>query len=301
VKYHQLKVLVSVVESGSFRGAARRLHLTQPAITKAIKELETQLGLQLFVRQAHGAVLTSGGQVLFERSRIIVNEMQRARDDIAHLKGLGGGRLAVGVTPLAGLTILPKAFERFRDTWPDVEVQFIEFTSEQMLERLRSGSLDLAISAALKGTEEASFPGEELFSLPTSLAVNRASPLAAIRSLAELQHAEWIHTDITRKFPMFLSDLFVREGLLPPKRVTLCTSQALFHSLAMQNNVVFFWSLLAIGMPELRTRFVALPITEDLPLLSMNLLTRSSGPTTKPTEHFIRCIREVSKEDWDFH
>lgn len=298
MKHHQLTALVAVADQGSFHGAARALHLTQPAITKAIKDLETELGILLVVRQARGVELTAEGQALLARARLIVRELRRAEEDIGQLKGQRDGQLTVGITPLAGLTIVPRAFARFRQAWPEVKLDFIEFTSDQLYAQLRSGSLDFAVGAATGSPGDTPVRREELFSLPTSLAVHRDSPLAACRSLAELRQAEWIHSDLSERFPGFLAELFAREGLAPPPRVTRCTSQALFHSLAMANDVVFFWSLFAIGMPELRQRFTALPLAADLPRLSMGLLVREDSLLTRAADYFIRCIREVAREEW---
>lgn len=297
MKHHQLTALVAVAEHGGIHAAARALHLTQPAITKAIKDLEAELGIDLLQRQSRGVVPTAEGQVLLERAQLIVRELQRAEEDMGVLKGQRSGKLVVGVTPLAGLTIVPRAFARFRQAWPEVSLSFIEYTSEQLYENLLNGTLDFAVGAAT-GHGQAPVQWEELFSLPTSLAVHRDSPLTRCKTLKELQHAEWIHSDLSERFPTFLADLFAREQVQPPARITRCTSQALFHSLAMQNDVVFFWSLFAIGMPELRQRFMALPLAIDLPRLSMSLLVREDSRLTRAADYFIRCIREVAREEW---
>lgn len=298
LKHHQLIALVAVADHGSFHGAARALHLTQPAITKAIKDLEAELGILLVTRQARGVVPTVEGEALLARARLIVHEVRRAQEDIEQIKGRRDGELTIGVTPLAGLTIVPRAFARFRQGWPEVKVDFIECTADQLSTQLRSGSLDFGVGAATGNAIGTSVQYEELFSLPTSLAVRRDSPLANARSLADLRNAEWLHTDLSERFPSFLAELFAREGLAPPTRVTRCTSQALFHSLAMSNEVVFFWSLFAIGMPELRQRFTALPLVADLPRLSMSLLVRDDGLLTRAAAYFIRCIREVAQSEW---
>ncbi|KWO52325.1 LysR family transcriptional regulator [Burkholderia ubonensis] len=298
MKHHQLIALVAVADHGSFYGAARALHVTQPAVTKAIKDLEAELGVLLVTRQVRGAILTVEGKTLLARARLIVREMLRAQEDIDELKGRRDGQLAIGVTPLAGLTILPRAFAQFRAAWPEMKVDFIEYTADQLPAQLRSGGLDFAVGAAIGSDGGMPVQHEELFSLPTSLAVNRDSPLAGARSLADLRHAEWIHTDLTERFPSYLADLFARDGLALPPRVTRCTSQALFHNLTMANDVVFFWSLLAIGMPELRQRFKALPLAVDLPRLSISLLVCEDSLLTRAAQYFIRCIREVAQTEW---
>ncbi|SEK56266.1 transcriptional regulator, LysR family [Roseateles sp. YR242] len=298
MKQHQLLALVAVADHGGINAAARALHLTQPAITKAIKDLETGLGIRLLSRHTRGVNLTPEGETLLKRARLIVREMQRAQEDVGAMKGERGGRLSIGVTPLAGLTILPRAFSLFRAAWPEVELNFIEYTSDQLYDKLQQGALDFAVAATTGQEPAGSLASEPLCSLRTSLAVHRDSPLARCTQLRELHDAEWIHTDITDRFPAFLAALFGQHGLKPPRRVTRCTSQALFHSLAMQNDVVFFWSLFAIGMPLLRERFTPLPVAQDLPRLNMSLLVREDGLLTRAAEDFVRCIRDVAQEEW---
>lgn len=298
MKHYQLKALVAVADHGSIHAAARVLCVSQPAITKAIRDLEAELGLNLLVRQARGARLTQEGRVLLLRARSIVRELERAEEDIATLKGHRGGRLVIGVTPLAGLTILPETFARFRRAWPEVELNFFEFTSDQIYENLKNGTLDLALGALNENQFKSHAFNQALFSLPTSFAVRRGSPLAQARSLAELHEAEWLHSDITGRFPLFLAELFARHQLPPPRRITRCTSQALFHSLALRNEVVFFWSLLAIDMPGLREQFQLLELGEALPDLTMSLMVREDCLLTRAGEYFIRCIHEVCAEGW---
>ncbi|MCY4754819.1 LysR family transcriptional regulator [Pelomonas aquatica] len=298
MKQHQLVALVAVADHGGIHAAARALHLTQPAVTRALRDLETEVGTPLLQRQSRGVVLTAEGQVLLARARLIVRELQRAEEDMGQLRGRRGGRLVIGVTPLAGLTIVPKAFARFRQAWPEVALDFVECTPEQLHENLHNSRLDFAVGSTTAPQGDTTLRWEPLFSLPTAFGVRRDSPLAASRSLAELQGAEWIHTDVSGRFPALLAELFAREGLAPPARVTRCTSQALFHSLAMENDVVFFWSLFAIGMPELRQRFSALPLGLTLPRLSMSLLVHEDSLLTRAADYFIRCIREVAREEW---
>lgn len=298
LKQHHLKALIAAAEHGGIHAAARAIHLTQPAVTKAIKDLETEVGLPLLDRQSRGVSLTSEGRVLLARAQLIVRELERAEEELAHIKGLREGRLVIAVTPLAGLTILPKAFSLFRGAWPDIKLEFVESTSDQLYDQLRQGQVDFAIGSANDPSDDLPARRDVLFTLPTAFGVRRDSPLAQARSLSDLAEAEWLHADISGQFPTFLGELFASQGLRTPKRLTRCTSQALLHSLAMQNDVVFFWSLFAIGMPELRQRFVSLPLGLETPRLSMSLLVREDRLLTRPAEYFIRCIREVATTEW---
>lgn len=126
MKYHQLKAFVTAAEEGSIRAAARRLNVSPAALTKAVKELEIALGVSLVVRTARGVQLTAFGQQLQVRARLIVAEMQRARDDIEQAQGAMTGSVAAAITPAAAVTILPDAFRAFRRRYPVARVNLVE-------------------------------------------------------------------------------------------------------------------------------------------------------------------------------
>ncbi|MRW92232.1 LysR family transcriptional regulator [Duganella sp. FT80W] len=297
MKHYQLRALVAVADNGSIRAAARALFLTQPAITKAIRDLENEIGLTLLVRQSRGVTLTHEGKMLLGRARMIVRELERAQEDIQALKGSAGGRLTIGVTPLAGLTVVPKAFALFREAWPEIELNFFEFTSDQLYDNLKNGMLDFAVGALPEERLNRLNSNTELISLPTSFAVRRDSPYATARSFAELQDVEWLHTDITGHFGLFISDIFRRHDLRPPKRITRCTSQALFYSLSMLTDVVIFWSRLSLEAPIVNRQFQALTLDEPLPDLKLNLMMREDGQLTRPAEYFISCIKQIAADE----
>jgi DNA-binding transcriptional LysR family regulator len=122
MKYHQLRAFLTVAEQGSIRAAARSLHLSQAALTKALKELEQDLGVPLVLRTARGVQLTAFGQQLRIRGQMVTSEMRRAEDDIAYMKGELTGSVAAAITPSAALSILPKAFQIFREKMPNARV-----------------------------------------------------------------------------------------------------------------------------------------------------------------------------------
>ena len=140
MKYHQLRAFLTVAEQGSIRAAARSLHLSQAALTKALKELEQDLGVPLVLRTARGVQLTAFGLQLRIRAQMVVSEMRRAEDDIAHMKGAVTGSVAAAVTPTAALSVLPKAFSAFRKKMPHARVSFIEGFPGVALPRLRDRS-----------------------------------------------------------------------------------------------------------------------------------------------------------------
>lgn len=146
MKHHQLRALAAIAEHGSLRAVARAIHLSQPALTKAIRELELDLGVPLVTRNARGAQLTRCGQAVYARARLILAEMQHARDDVIQLSGGKEGALACALTPLMSLGFLPAALDAFRQRMPTIRLDVREGFLDTALPRLRDGSLDFVIA-----------------------------------------------------------------------------------------------------------------------------------------------------------
>ena len=107
MKLHTLQALVAAVEEGSLRGAAKRLNVSQPALTKAIRDLELELGANLLVRTSQGVVPSAQGMVLHEHALRVTRELTSASDKIKQLSGRMTGQLSVGAVPLAVMLLLP--------------------------------------------------------------------------------------------------------------------------------------------------------------------------------------------------
>jgi LysR family transcriptional regulator, regulator of abg operon len=294
MKLHQLRAFVAVAEQGSIHGAARSLFLTQPAVTKAIRELEAEVGVVLLARNTRGIIVTEHGLLLLERARLIVNELERAETQMEHLRDGQKGKLAIGVTPLAGMTLLPAAFAAFRSQQPDVDVTFYEHPSAQLVENLRNGHLDFAVAAIMDEPEPSFVRSQVLAEFPTVFAVRNGSSLAKAKSLHELRNAEWMHFDTTLQHAEFVRTLFTREGVEPPRRITLCTSQSLFYGIAATLDVVVSWSTHAL-MAGLAQQFTALDFIEAPHTLRLHLMQRENAILTRPAERFVQNILETAR------
>jgi len=146
-----LRCLVAVAEELHFGRAAERLHLSQPPVSLAIKELETELGVQLFERHSRRIVLTRAGEEALQDARAVLarTELMRRR---AHDEARGhSGAIAVGFISLAAYSFLPGALRRFTDAFPKVRVALTESTTDKILADIEQGVLDLGFVFASPG------------------------------------------------------------------------------------------------------------------------------------------------------
>ncbi|WP_083654990.1 LysR substrate-binding domain-containing protein [Burkholderia sp. SRS-W-2-2016] len=294
IKLHQLRALVAVADHGTIVGASRALFVSQPAVTKAIRELETDIGMSLFGRSANGVALTRTGESLLRHARLIVGELGRAEQQMAMERGAQEGRVTIGLTPLAALTLLPDAYARFRQDMPQITVEFLEYSAVKLQDQLRQGALDFAVASAAEAAIDPSVQCTELLTYPLQFAVRANGMLANATSLADLCDAEWIHADTTDEYPQYVVDLFERQGLPAPRRITRCTSQSLMYSLAISIDAVMAWASHTLEVVNLTGHLKKLDFIETSRRAQLNLMQREGAILTRPAEYFIRCIHSAA-------
>lgn len=176
---HLLEQFVALARTRNFTRAAEEMHLSQPALSRAIQKLEDQLGQPLFERKPREVVLTDLGEVLLERAREILKLME---DTFAELSDAGRrGRIRLGAIPTIAPYFLPGLLSSFARSHPDISVIVQEDTTENLIRRCSHGELDLAILALpiiAKNLEV-----EPLFDEELLLVVPVGHPLAASKTL----------------------------------------------------------------------------------------------------------------------
>lgn len=151
---HFLRVFTTVAESRSFSRAAELLFMSQPAVSKAVRELEQQVGLALLDRSARPVALTEAGAVLLGHARQMFADERAAERALDQMRDLGAGSLAVGASSTIGIYLLPPAIARFHRRYPRIRLFLDIGNTQQVLEHLRSASLDVAfVEGPVEGDE----------------------------------------------------------------------------------------------------------------------------------------------------
>jgi DNA-binding transcriptional LysR family regulator len=148
----QLKALVTVVEVGSVTRAAELLHLVQPAVTRQIRTLEHELGVQLFERSRHGMRPTKAGVSLAERARRALTELDRARAELTPTPGLVAGIVTVGLLESAAEMLAEPLTRAVLHSHPDIELRLLTAYSGHLQRWLDDGDLDLSLLYNLTST-----------------------------------------------------------------------------------------------------------------------------------------------------
>jgi DNA-binding transcriptional LysR family regulator len=148
VELRQLRYFIAVAQENSFSRAARRLHVSQPPLSTQIKSLEEELGVRLFERSNRGVSPTAAGLAFLEEARATLARLEHAKAMALRADRGQIGRLSVGFVSIADYSILPPALKSFRSSFPSVEVQLHELTTDAQIPELRAARLDLGIGLA---------------------------------------------------------------------------------------------------------------------------------------------------------
>lgn len=211
----QLAYFVAAGETGSVTGASERVNISQPSISAAISQLETEFGLQLFVRHhAQGLSLTSAGERFLQAAKALLlqaEELHGVADEVANAVA---GPLQVGSFRTQSPLLVPGLCRGFLDLYPGVKLSVIEGDEESLLANLRRAETSLALTYRLNVTADLEF--EPLALMPTYIVLPAEHKFAHRRSiaLAEIAEEPFILLDLPLSREYFIS-LFLRDGLRP--------------------------------------------------------------------------------------
>lgn len=143
--------LLLITEHGTFTEAARRAHLSQPALTSSIRRLEERLGAKLLLRGRNGAELTAAGRAVLPHARAALVATEEAQRAAAEIEGLAAGEVRVGGGATVCTYLIPPLLAQFRRRHPEIALRVTELHTEPALDALSRGELDLAIVPTARG------------------------------------------------------------------------------------------------------------------------------------------------------
>lgn len=284
-----------MAERGSLRAAARQLGIAQPAITRSIREVERELGVALFERRAKGVILTPMGEVFLRRAIAVQSELRNAREEIEQLKGRTTGNIAVGLSSVPHIALLPGALRPFSVRYPDVFIRITEGVFLQLETGLKDGTIDFYVGPLPEARPDKEFAVEKLFDNTRRIFARKGHPLAGARSLRDLADARWITSSVTMAHEAELEPVFARHGL-PPPRIDMQASSALSMIIAAANSDVLMmlpeqW----VDFPLYKEVLMALDIEETLSAPPICIVRRARLPLTPAAEYFCDLLRRTSE------
>ncbi len=190
MELRHLRYFVAVAETLHFSRAAARLHLTQPALSRQIRDLESEIGTPLLHRHGTATTLTPAGSAFFPRVREILAAAERALGEAR----AAGRQLRLGHYGTLWLDHFAPALRAFTRARPEIDLHTEERSAADLVEGLRRGELDFVLLGPADAALQREFATRKIASLPALIALGTANPLAKRRrlGLADLASADWI-------------------------------------------------------------------------------------------------------------
>lgn len=292
----QLKYFLAVNELGAFSKAAVVLSVAQPVLSRQIRSLEEELGIELLYRNGRGIVLTEAGKLLLSRARSIIEEASAIATDIDSMRASPSGKLILGLPPTASAILSVPLIQRFRENYPRVKLKVQEGYSGHVLEWLSTGRIDVAVLYdAPKTSTLLTQPliEEEL------LLIGPANTPAALREKP-------IHGSMLAELPLILPShphglRILVETLLGRFKVipeVECEIDSLSATLDLVERGVGYGILpYASVIKQVRAgTHVVMPIVEPRMSRQLVLATSTQLPTTIATRSLARTVKELVRD-----
>jgi DNA-binding transcriptional LysR family regulator len=278
VRISQIRHFLAAVDGGSLRAGARRVGVTQPAMSKSLQQLEQELGARVLLRTARGVMLTPAGRAFLARARVVDAELRRVDEDLSALRGATGGSVAIGIAPPLSL-LMPDAMARFRQKYRDARVRIVEGVRSALLPLVRDEVLDFTIGQNPGGPAQPGLAFRPLLRPPLSVCGRKGHPLARARSLRDLRDAEWLIFNPLGAGGM-LERAFAAAKLPEPKAVIVCESYATALALIARTDVLALLFDRLFAEP-LAGRFLErFALHERIPAPSLGMFLRADTPLT---------------------
>jgi len=273
VELRHLRYFVTVAEQLSFAHAAKRLHISQPPLSRQIRALEEELGVSLFARTKRSVALTPTGATLLPEARRLLREADALKDGARHIAAGEVGALALGFIALATYNLLPDLAPEFHRRHPGIKLTLREGTTDGLLAALKQGEIDVGL--VLPPVDDASLRYAPLFhdTLMVALPAGRArgGPIS-LKSLAEEPFILF-----PRKFGSGLYDLIVsfctRTGFSPRIEQEAIQMQTIVSLVAAGMGI----ALVPASLQNMRRAGVAYrPLTERSPVIEIGVAWRAA-------------------------
>lgn len=296
----QLEYFVAVGEAGSIAKAAVVVNVSPPSISASIAQLETEFGIQLFVRKhSHGLALTAGGRTFFKAALQLLSDADALHMVAGDISNHVRGPLSIGCLSTFAQILLPELRKRFELKFPDVRVRQYERNQSQLLDMLLSGEIDVALTYDLELSQDMAF--EPLISLPpyVMLPANHRLSVRSSVTAEELADEPMVLLDLPVSREYFLST-FHHSGVRP--NVAERTSDIA----VMRSMVANGFGYGIANMRPLNTMspdgkpLAFVPLEGDLRPLTLGVATPEGDHRTQTVNEFICHCREFVGEQGVF-
>lgn len=283
LRLRHFALVLMIAKHGSIQRAAEHLHVTQPVISRGLREIEEILSIPLFERGPRGVTPTVFGETFLEHARAIAGHISQASGHIADLIDGTRGEVTVGTHVAGGNLLLPRAVTALKRDRPYLTVRIREGTPDRLLENLVAGEVDLIVGRLTSSEVAPPFAQLGLCHEPFCVISRRGHPVLTNKqpSMTLLRDYPWVLPVGQTSLRGELLRVFEREGLAPPEQQVECSSITTVRGLVIESDFLAIAPLtFAHGDPRLD--IVNIPLRDVGVTVGVTMLTdRTATPSTQ--------------------
>ncbi|WIV50678.1 pca operon transcription factor PcaQ [Marivivens sp. LCG002] len=296
IKFRHVQCFVEIARHRSLKRAADRLFLTQPAISKTLKELEDILGAQLLNRSRAGVTLTREGDVFLQFAEMSVGALQQGIDGVGQVSATGGQTLTVGALPSVAAWLLPSVVREMAEVAPDVVLRVSDGPHAYLVDRLRQGALDLVIGrlGAPETMQQLSFT--QLYNEHVEFVVRPGHPILNDPRLERI--AEWpvVYPSPGSAILPLVERFLIANGIGDLPRRIETVSGAFGRVYVRNSDAVWIISAGVVANELAEGRLVRLPIDTALTRGPVGLMARPDEDPSPPQRFFRIAVNRALEE-----
>lgn len=297
LRLRNLHMLMSLAQTGNVSKSAVLLNTTQPGLSKWLKDLEDDIGLQLFERHARGLQPTAAGEALIAHARRVDMQLDRAQAEMLALRAGGSGQVAIGTSGATAPGTVPHAVLLLLKRSPQVKVRLLETTLDVLLDQLARGELDVVVGRSATEALDAQIDTERLYRESVHLVARPGHPLFALPQVGwdDVLRYRWIMWPRGTPIGNAVDQSLAEAGRAAPTNVIES------GSLAMNATLLANSDMISAASYETARRHAYLKNMRVLPLRltgqgAISLYWRKDPFQQSAVTQALDCIREAAKE-----
>ncbi len=298
IKLRHLQVFLEIARVESVGKAAVSLNISQPAVSKTLKDLEDELGVKLFERVGRSVVLSRFGKVFRRYAGSSYTSLKQGVESIAQLKSQGGFTVSIGALPTVSSGILPKAALRFKQDSPAVILRVVNGENKVLLDQLLRGDLDIVVGRAQPPEEISGLSFEHIYSEAIGFFVRPGHPLLLKKTVNTTQisdHLVLYPGDNTVIRPM-VDRFLMAAGIGGLSNRIETVSVPFARSLVRQSDAIWVISKGAVIEDINLGLIVQLPLDTGSTAGSVGITMRADAPVSLAAQLLCQAIRDVAGE-----
>ena len=292
IDIRRLKHLHAVASHSTVQVAADSLNITQSALTKSIARFEEDLGAPLFDRKGHRLSLTELGTHMVKRAQELMRQVHALEEEVSLWKGLGTGKVNIGVDPMAEFGLLPEVLEDFVPAHPGIHISLRSGHTEMLLPALLSGDLHFMVADSEVAQNHAGLDIHELVASPLAAATRADHPLKnrEAPSPSELSQFPRIGAATAPRFTLWGEERVRREGAQPLTRSLVSDNYELLIRLAEKTDAIVFGPHNLLKNYEREGRLQVVPWPLEGPNTQSSLICIKERLLPPAAEHLIELV-----------